>query len=194
MIRIWKNLRFSGKLMLVFALSLSLSILLITMRQTSNTYLLLEEKSTDHLEMLTGQVTLNFSESQKSIANASYSEMVAFDIPSSMGRDYSIPTLRTGLAMMIKVSSPYDYIMVRTGRGEYLDTGTKYHLGKEEVQLINQECSTILEQHTETSYGAHNWIRTESGEVYLLRDVYDTSHFSFAACGHHGAAYAPGLF
>ena len=66
MIRIWKNLRFSGKLMLVFALSLSLSILLITMRQTSNTYLLLEEKSTDHLEMLTEQVTLNFSESQKS--------------------------------------------------------------------------------------------------------------------------------
>lgn len=179
MIRIWKNLRFSGKLMLVFALALSLSILLITMRQTSNTYLLLEEKSTDHLRMLTEQVTLNFSESQKSIENASYSDMVAFDIPSSMGRDYSIPTLRTGLAMMVKVSSPYDYIMVRTSRGEYLDTGTKYHLGKDEVQLINRECTNILKENIKTHYGVSNWIRTENGEVYLLRDVYDTSPLQY---------------
>ena len=175
MIQAWRNLRFSGKMMLIFSLAMSLSILLITMRQTSNTYRLLEEKSTDHLEMLTEQVTLNFSESQKSIANASYSEMVAFDIPSSMGRDYSLPTLRTGLAMMVKVSSPYDYIMVRTERGDRLNTGTKYHLGKEEVQLIEQECNAILEQHTETNYGISSWIRTENGEVYLLRDVYDTS-------------------
>ena len=175
MIQAWRNLRFSGKMMLIFSLAMSLSILLITMRQTSNTYRLLEEKSTDHLEMLTEQVTLNFSESQKSIANTSYSEMVAFDIPSSMGRDYSLPTLRTGLAMMVKVSSPYDYIMVRTERGDRLNTGTKYHLGKEEVQLIEQECNAILEQHTETNYGISSWIRTENGEVYLLRDVYDTS-------------------
>lgn len=175
MIRAWKNLRFSGKLMLVFCLSLSLTILLITMRQISKTYQLLEEKSTDHLQMLTEQVTLNFGESQKSIATASYSSMVAFEIPKSMGRDYSLASLRTGLAMMVKVSDPYDYIMVRTQEGDRLDTGTKYHLKKAEVRLIEQDCNTILDQHTKTSYGITSWIRTESGEVYLLRDVYDIS-------------------
>ena len=175
MIRAWKNLHFSGKLMLVFCLSLSLTILMITMRQISKTYQLLEEKSTDHLEMLTEQVTLNFGENQKSISSASYSSMVAFEIPKSMGREYSLASLRTGLAMMVKVSDPYDYIMVQTSQGERLDTGTKYHLKKSEVQLIEQECGAILDQHTKTSYGINSWIRTDSGEVYLLRDVYDTS-------------------
>ena len=175
MIRFWKNLRFSGKLMLVFALSLSLSVLLITMRQTSNTYLLLEEKSTDYLEVLTEQVALNFSANQKSIANASYSSMVAFGIPRSMGREYSIPNLRTGLAMMIKATDPYDYIMVRSNRGDQQDTDTKDHLQKEELQRLQSDCTAILDNHTETAYGAYSWIRTDSGEVYLLRDVYDTS-------------------
>ena len=67
-----KKIPFSTKLMLVFALALTLTLLLVALRQITNTYSLLEEKSTSQLAMVTDQVMLNFEDSIKGVEKSSY--------------------------------------------------------------------------------------------------------------------------
>lgn len=175
MIKMWKNLPFSVKLMLVFLLSLSLAILLTTMRQISTTYKILEERSTNHLQSLTEQVILNFDASQKSIESSAYSSMTALDIPSIMGNENARSNLKGALAMMVKSTTPYNFIMIQTKEGERIDTGTKNVITREVLQQVEEDCNQILDVHSSTTYGVCEWIRCESGDVYLLRDVYNVS-------------------
>lgn len=52
MIQAWKDLRFSAKLTLIFFLVLSLTIGVITIRQSYSSFRLLEEKSLEDMENL----------------------------------------------------------------------------------------------------------------------------------------------
>lgn len=175
MIKFWKNISFAGKMMLIFSLVMGLSILLVTTHQISTAYALLEAKSIRHLEMLTEQVILNFEESQKNIESAAYSSMAAFEIPTIMGKENGLSSLRTALATMVTSSTPYDYIMVRSNQGYRMNTGSKYAIEKNLLEQIEGDCNAALDAHDTTTYGVCEWIRCESGEVYLLRDVYSVS-------------------
>lgn len=175
MIRYWKNLSFAVKMMVVFILSLAMAILLVTARQITTTYSLLETESTSHLQMLTEQVILNFSESQKNIEEAAYSSMTALDVPALMGDTAARSSLKSALAMMVRSTTPYNYIMIQTIDGQRFNTGAKNTITREELKQVEADCDAILDAHGATTYGVCEWIRCESGEVYLLRDVYDVS-------------------
>ena len=147
-----KKIPFSTKLMLVFALALTLTLLLVALRQITNTYSLLEEKSTSQLAMVTDQVMLNFEDSIKGVEKSSYTSMVAFDTPGQMARHVSTISLRKSLATMVTASSPYDYVLIRTNYGDQVDAAT-----------MNYPHQEVLKY------------RSTSGEVYMLRDVYDVT-------------------
>lgn len=170
-----KKIPFSTKLMLVFALALTLTLLLVALRQITNTYSLLEEKSTSQLAMVTDQVMLNFEDSVKGVEKSSYTSMVAFDTPGQMARHVSTISLRKSLATMVTASSPYDYVLIRTNYGDQVDAATMNYPHQEVLKRAEEEAAQILEQHKETSYGRCEWYRSTSGEVYMLRDVYDVT-------------------
>ena len=70
MIQAWKDLRFSAKLTLIFFLVLSLTIGVITIRQSYSSFRLLEEKSLEDMENLAEQVILNFTQTLEDIENS----------------------------------------------------------------------------------------------------------------------------
>lgn len=160
-----KKIPFSTKLMLVFALALTLTLLLVALRQITNTYSLLEEKSTSQLAMVTDQVMLNFEDSIKGVEKSSYTSMVAFDTPGQMARHVSTISLRKSLATMVTASSPYDYVLIRTNYGDQVDAATMNYPHQEVLKRAEEEAAQILEQHKETSYGRCEWYRSTSGEV-----------------------------
>ena len=175
MIHRLKKIPFSTKLMLVFAVALTLTILLLAVRQITNTYSLLEEKSTSQLAMVTDQVMVNFEDNIKGVEKTSYTSMVAFDTPGQMARHVSTITQRKSLATMVTVSAPYDYVIIRTNYGEYVDAASANHPDQKILNLAEQEAMDLLDNHRVTTYGRCEWHRSSTGQVYLLRDVYDVS-------------------
>ena len=170
-----KKMPFSTKLMLVFSLALTLTIALVAVRQITTTYSLLEEKSTTQLAMVTDQVMLNFEDSVKGVEKSSYTSMVAFDTPGEMARHASSITLRKSLATMVTAASPYDYVLVRTKDGDQVDAVSTNYPVTDLLGIVEEEASGLLARHTATTYGRCEWYRSASGEVYMLRDVYDVT-------------------
>lgn len=117
MIQSWKDLHFSTKLTLIFFLVLSLTIALITARQSYTSFQLLEEKSLEHMENLAGQVVLNFSQSLEDIENSTYVAMTSRQVPRNLGGETTYADQKYTLATMISSATSYDFIMAKKCQG-----------------------------------------------------------------------------
>ena len=178
MVKRFRNLSFSAKLIIVYICSLFFAICANTFNQTHAAANVLEEESSRNLHMLTEQVALNFRENQQSVGYSIYSRMAALEIPLLMDA-YSqkdsttlLADLRYALAQMITESSDYDYILLELSDGTRLNTAGKSVRPLSDVQ---SNCETILDEHRTVTYGNSNWYRGTDGGVYILRDVYATS-------------------
>ena len=178
MVKRFRNLSFSAKLIIVYICSLFFAICANTFNQTHAAANVLEEESSRNLHMLTEQVALNFRENQQSVGYSIYSRMAALEIPSLMDA-YSqgdpttlLADVRYALAQMITESSDYDYILLELSDGTRLNTAGKSVRTLSDVQ---SNCETILDEHRTVTYGNSNWYRGTDGGVYILRDVYATS-------------------
>lgn len=158
MIQAWKDLRFSAKLTLIFFLVLSLTIGVITIRQSYSSFRLLEEKSLEDMENLAEQVILNFTQTLEDIENSCYVAMISREVPKNMSGS----------------ATSYDYIMTRNSQRQLISTDFRNDTPTVQRSQIEADCRTILEEHQENTLGSCQWIRMDSGHVYLLRDVYDT--------------------
>lgn len=174
MIQRWKDLHFSTKLTLIFLLVLTMTIGLITVRQSYTSFQLLEEKSLEHLENLAGQVVLNFDQSLEDIEYSTYVAMTSRQVPQNMSGTATYAVQRYTLATMISSTTAYDYIMVRDAREQIISTDFRNDTPAELRLQIEEDCREILQEHQDSTLGSCQWIRRESGQVYLLRDVYDT--------------------
>lgn len=178
MVKKFRNLSFSAKLIIVYICSLFFAICANTFNQTHAAANVLEEESSRNLHMLTEQVALNFRENQQSVGYSIYSRMAALEIPPLMDA-YSqgdpttlLADIRYALAQMITESSDYDYILLELSDGTRLNTAGKSVRTLSDVQ---SNCETILDDHRTVTYGNSNWYRGTDGGVYILRDVYATS-------------------
>lgn len=178
MVKKFRNLSFSAKLIIVYICSLFFAICANTFNQTHAAANVLEEESSRNLHMLTEQVALNFRENQQSVGYSIYSRMAALEIPPLMDA-YSqgdpttlLADVRYALAQMITESSDYDYILLELSDGTRLNTAGKSVRTLSDVQ---SNCETILDDHRTVTYGNSNWYRGTDGGVYILRDVYATS-------------------
>lgn len=174
MIQAWKDLRFSAKLTLIFFLVLSLTIGVITIRQSYFSFRLLEEKSLEDMENLAEQVILNFTQTLEDIENSCYVAMISREVPKNMSGSATYAVQKYTLATMISSATSYDYIMTRNSQRQLISTDFRNDMPTEQRSQIEADCRTILEEHQENTLGSCQWIRMDSGHVYLLRDVYDT--------------------
>lgn len=168
---------FTAKLLLVYVGSLALVISLITSNQINATVSMLERENVQNLEMLTGQVALNFSDHQTAASYAIYSRLAALGIPDLVS-DYnqnpgSNPvSLRYALAQVCNESTEYDYVMLETADGTRLHT-SKYE-GNSFAQ-VQSNCAALLEENDRVTYGSSTWYRMADEDVYILRDIYTTT-------------------
>lgn len=174
MIQAWKDLRFSAKLTLIFFLVLSLAIGVITIRQSYSSFRLLEEKSLEDMENLAEQVILNFTQTLEDIENSCYVAMISREVPKNMSGSATYAVQKYTLATMISSATSYDYIMTRNSQRQLISTDFRNDMPTDQRSQIEADCRTILEEHQENTLGSCQWIRMDSGHVYLLRDVYDT--------------------
>ena len=174
MIQFWKDLRIATKLTLIFLLVLSLTIAMITVRQSYSSFQLLEEKSLDHMENLGEQVVLNFTQTLKDIENSSYVAMISREVPKNMSGSSTYAVQRYTLATMISSATSYDYIMASNSQGLRIGTDFRNDVDFSVRNQIEEDCAAILDDHQDSTQGSCRWIRMDSGQVYLLRDVYDT--------------------
>ena len=174
MIQAWKDLRFSAKLTLIFFLVLSLTIGVITIRQSYSSFRLLEEKSLEDMENLAEQVILNFTQTLEDIENSCYVAMISREVPKNMSGSATYAVQKYTLATMISSATSYDYIMTRNSQRQLISTDFRNDTPTDQRSQIEADCRTILEEHQENTLGSCQWIRMDSGHVYLLRDVYDT--------------------
>lgn len=174
MIRTWKNLNFSTKLTLIFLLVLSLTIALITTRQSYTSFRFLEANSLEHMENLAGQVVLNFSQCLEDIENSTYVSMTSRQVPRSLGGETTYANQKYTLATMISSSTSYDYILARNAQDQLISTDFRQDVAQELRPQIEADCRQILEEYQDNTLGSCTWIRMDSGQVYLLRDIYDT--------------------
>ena len=159
MIQAWKDLRFSAKLTLIFFLVLSLTIGVITIRQSYSSFRLLEEKSLEDMENLAEQVILNFTQTLEDIENSCYVAMISREVPKNMSGSATYAVQKYTLATMISSATSYDYIMTRNSQRQLISTDFRNDMPTEQRSQIVADCRTILEEHQENT---------------LVRDVYDT--------------------
>lgn len=176
------KLTFATKILIVYICSLIFAICSVTVNQIQTAATVLEEESTQNLEMLTEQVALNFSEHQESVSYSIYSRMAALEIPSLMSafnQDTSSGSARTALryalVQTVTDSSEHDYMILELQNGSRVNSGWKTTQKVGNLNTIHTNCNAILDEHQEVTYGNSNWFRGSDGGVYVLRDVYSTS-------------------
>ena len=151
MIQAWKDLRFSAKLTLIFFLVLSLTIGVITIRQSYSSFRLLEEKSLEDMENLAEQVILNFTQTLEDIENSCYVAMISREVPKNMSGSATYAVQKYTLATMISSATSYDYIMTRNSQRQLISTDFRNDMPTEQRSQIEADCRTILEEHQENT-------------------------------------------
>ena len=181
MFKWFSRLSYSTKILSVFACTLSFALFATTWSHIQTAATVMEEESTQNLEMLTEQVALNFSESQESMSYSIYSRMAALELPvlmdrynQSRGSCSALADLRYALSQAVSDSSEYDFMMLELEDGTKIDSGRKSR-DPATAGIVKNTCLTLLEEHPEVTFGNSNWYRGSDDGVYILRDVYATS-------------------
>ena len=181
MFKWFSRLSYSTKILSVFACTLSFALFATTWSHIQTAATVMEEESTQNLEMLTEQVALNFSESQESMSYSIYSRMAALELPvlmdrynQSRGSSSALADLRYALSQAVSDSSEYDFMMLELEDGIKIDSGRKSR-DPATAGIVKNTCLTLLEEHPEVTFGNSNWYRGSDDGVYILRDVYATS-------------------
>ena len=176
----WKRLSFTTKLMVVNSIAILVVVMIVTLSQTRMFIKASEKAGISNLSMLTNQVCLNFQENQKNITDAIYARSVTFQIPSFMKKNQDKKNeLHTAVTQMVAHSTEYDYVMLEMSDGSRIDSGAKYTINKEKLSTIRQNCQGLLDRYQERTYGSNQWYRCEDGDVYILKEVYDTEPLCF---------------
>lgn len=181
MFKWFSRLSYSTKILSVFACTLSFALFATTWSHIQTAATVMEEESTQNLEMLTEQVALNFSESQESMSYSIYSRMAALELPvlmdrynQSRGSSSALADLRYALSQAVSDSSEYDFMMLELEDGIKIDSGRKSR-DPATAGIVKNTCLTLLEEHPEVTFGNSNWYKGSDDGVYILRDVYATS-------------------
>ena len=181
MFKWFSRLSYSTKILSVFACTLSFALFATTWSHIQTAATVMEEESTQNLEMLTEQVALNFSESQESMSYSIYSRMAALELPvlmdrynQSRGSSSALAGLRYALSQAVSDSSEYDFMMLELEDGIKIDSGRKSR-DPATAGIVKNTCLTLLEEHPEVTFGNSNWYKGSDDGVYILRDVYATS-------------------
>lgn len=180
MVQRWKSLSFIAKLIIVYVVSIASVVVLITYTQIDLFVSLSKKTRTENLKMITEQIALNFSENQDTITETIYSHATTFLVPSLM-YEYNATgganhvELQYALNQMVSNSTDYNFVILEMPDGRRFDTGYKHLFGGGEINKIRIDCQKFSEEYGDNTYGNNVWYREKQGDIYVLKDVYDTN-------------------
>lgn len=169
------------KLLLVFGVSILCVTVVITLALTVLSYRNTEKNVRSHLDLMTEQSLLNFESETSAIARQFFTQMATRRIPDFLyaqdSENAHVTLQRTreiaeALSMSITANSGYDSVYIRAKNGQSFSNTLA------DPSFVNT-ASALLETYGEKTYGAPVWVRTEDGQVYLIRDVYHQEPFRF---------------
>lgn len=152
-------------------------VLVITSMVTIRASSKLRESSETNLFLLTEQLLINFTNGVESAERYVYTMSVNSGTARTMremaGQGGARSELRIdlmfNLSNMVDLRAPYDHVTVRLPDGSMI-SNRSYSAH----EITSGEEILSMPQYMEKSYGEVAWLRTQEGEVFLVRDVYDT--------------------
>ena len=168
------------KLLLIFGVSILSVTAVITLALTVQSYRNNEKNVRSHLELMTEQCLLNFESETSAIARQFLNQTATRRIPDflyDLGGSAQVTLQRTreiteALSRTITADAGYDSVYIRAGSGlSFANTFA-------EASFV-ETASALLEIYGEKTYGTPVWVRTEDGQLYLIRDIYHQEPFRF---------------
>jgi len=146
---------------------------MVTIRASTH----LRESATNNLYLLTEQLLINFDNEVESAERYVYTMAVNSGTARTMremagqtgARNELLIDLMFNLSNMVDFRAPYDHVTVRLPDGAVISNrGHSVNAVEVGAEILSRP------ENLDKSYGEITWLRTENGEVYLVRDVYDT--------------------
>jgi len=171
------DLPYRSKLLITHLVIVLLIVVLVTTLVIMSASQHLQQSSTGSLYLLTEQALINCVSGMQSAERYLYSMSVSTDTAKQMGymrtngSDYwpDQQELWYNLSKMIDSHAMYDHVAVR------LDDGTFVNSYTYDLNVVSQSHEILSQpEYMEKQYGKAAWARTPDGEVYIIRDVYDT--------------------
>lgn len=174
----FNDLPYRLKLLISHLSIVLLIVLIITSLVTYTASQQVLESSTANLYQLTEQVLINYTSGVESAERYLYSMTISTDTARTMAHLRSAtgddPSLRQelvyNLSKMVDSHAMYDHVTVRIENGLCFSSHTyDMHVVGQSRELLSRP------EYMQKQYGKAEWARTADGEVFLIRDVYDTS-------------------
>lgn len=168
------SVRFRNKVILVFAVILFLIITVIVIQQIYLNNRLRFKDTRDNLSLVTEQVGINFSTLLQDQEIRLYNAMKMFDLPLLIRRSESqgrTADVQLALNQMLSTTSPFDFLMILTPK-EVMLSATTLRTGNSELA---SEAAGLLLTPAKSDDASCQWHRGRDGDIYLVRDIYDTS-------------------
>lgn len=171
------DLTYRSKLLITYLIIVLLIVFLITAMVITGASQHLQQSSTESLYLLTEQALINCVGGVQTAERYLYSMSVSSGAAKQMGHmrsngsDYwpDQQELWYNLSKMIDSHAMYDHVAVRLEDGTFVNSYTY------DLNVVEQSREILsLPDYQEKQYGRAEWARTQQGEVYLIRDVYDT--------------------
>lgn len=132
------------------------------------------------LNLLTEQSLINYATRVDAIRQHLYAMSTSTGTPQQMAHLRGLDTgsnaylqgrqeLILALSRMVDSNAPYDHVSVKLDDGECISCNTYDIRAKNEAEGLLSEAV-----YAKNSYGSSVWVRTSSGSLFLIRDVYST--------------------
>ena len=174
-----RDVGYRTKLVLVFSLVTLMMITAVTYAMTARAYRYLRDDLYAHLDLMTEQALVTFDTETSAVSSLFLNQLRGQGIPDRVNAaSLSGVTLKStretadALSRVITANCGYEHVYVRAVNGVSF-TNTFADSGFVET------ASAVLETHGEKTYGSPVWVRTGTGEVYLVRDLYQLEPFRF---------------
>ena len=171
------------KLILIWCVVILLATGMVSLGLTYNATRQMLEDQKAHLELLTEQVLINFINQTEAVArqlnnqvNSTGLSAQLYDMrdmtADSAGYYHATQSLLYALNQTITTQSGYDAVYLRLDRGNSFTTSYA-------SAGFRQEAAALMEREElrGTAYGRSQWRTSETGQVYLIRDVYNPAPF-----------------
>lgn len=171
------------KLILIWCVVILLATGMVSLGLTYNATRQMLEDQKAHLELLTEQVLINFINQTEAVARQLNNQVNSTGLSAqlyamrdmtadSAGYYHATQSLLYALNQTITTQSGYDAVYLRLDRGNSFTTSYA-------SAGFRQEAAALMEREElrGTAYGRSQWRTSETGQVYLIRDVYNPAPF-----------------
>jgi len=175
------RLHFRAKLLLVFCVTVVAVVGMITVTLTLTASRQVVQDKMAHLNLLTEQVLMNFSDGTASAAQQLLGLVSGKGLSAQMytmrnlreddiGYYQNAQILQNAVNLMISTQSSHDAVYVR------MDNGLSFSNSTADSGFV-QEASALLSSAAfgANTYGRTLWTRGQSNDVYFIRDIYNLS-------------------